>query len=71
MQSLLQKNGVSRILFFDKVLKINRRLKMQNRLLLLSETFIFNLTSKFKFKRRIHLSDITGTTMHGACEGAC
>ncbi|CEP03515.1 IQ calmodulin-binding motif [Plasmodiophora brassicae] len=63
VQSLLQKNGVSRILFFDKVLKINRRLKMQNRLLLLSETFIFNLTSKFKFKRRIHLSDITAISV--------
>eukprot|EP00474_Spongospora_subterranea_P009779 CRZ10237.1 hypothetical protein [Spongospora subterranea] len=63
VEMLLTKNRDSRILFFDKVLKVNRRMKTQNRLLLLTENSLYNLTSKFKLKRKISLAEIQGISL--------
>lgn len=53
--------GDQRIVFSDIVIKINKRNKMQERILLITEAAIYNIDpGNFKVKRRIPISSVGG-----------
>jgi len=56
---MLAKNGEKKVLFSDFMAKVNRRNKLQKRILLISDRSIYNLDpSTKKTKRRIALGDL-------------
>ncbi|KAG9396903.1 Myosin tail [Carpediemonas membranifera] len=55
---LITKHGDSQILFADHVIKVNRRHKMQKRVLLITDQAMYNLDPHLKCKRRIPLQII-------------
>lgn len=59
----LAKHGDKRVLFSDSVVKVNKRLKMQERFLLISESGIYNLDGSYKLKRRIAFQDLRSVLM--------
>eukprot|EP01136_Pigoraptor_vietnamica_P006857 Opistho-1_new@40305 len=61
---LLAKNDDKRILFSDVITKINKRNKMQERVLLLTDAAMYNLEpSSYKCKRRIPLREIGSVSL--------
>ncbi|KAK2954078.1 putative myosin heavy chain IB [Blattamonas nauphoetae] len=61
---LIAKTGDSKVLFSDEVVKVNKRLKMQNRVLLITDTAIYNLNvGNFKVKRRIALQNLGSVSL--------
>eukprot|EP00002_Diphylleia_rotans_P028081 TRINITY_DN565_c0_g1_i1.p1 TRINITY_DN565_c0_g1~~TRINITY_DN565_c0_g1_i1.p1 ORF type:complete len:203 (+),score=52.73 TRINITY_DN565_c0_g1_i1:67-675(+) len=60
----LSKNGDKTIVFSDIVIKVNKRNKMQERILLITENNIYNIDpSHFKFKRAIKLTDLQSVSL--------
>ncbi len=55
---LITKHGDSRVLFADHVIKVNRRHKMQKRVLIITDQAMYNLDPHLKCKRRIPLQII-------------
>lgn len=62
---VLAKNGDSSIIFSDIIIKINKRNKMQERILMVTDQAIYNVDpgSSHKVKRRIPLKDLGGASM--------
>eukprot|EP00004_Rigifila_ramosa_P025794 TRINITY_DN780_c0_g1_i1.p2 TRINITY_DN780_c0_g1~~TRINITY_DN780_c0_g1_i1.p2 ORF type:complete len:202 (-),score=68.03 TRINITY_DN780_c0_g1_i1:58-663(-) len=59
VKKMLVKNSDTNIIFSDVIIKVNKRNKMQERILLLTETSIYNVDpSNFKCKRRILLGEL-------------
>ncbi|GKT32366.1 hypothetical protein ADUPG1_006541 [Aduncisulcus paluster] len=68
VQSLLKKYQEKDIFFCDVVLKMNRRYKLQERILLITEGAIYNLDMKFRMRRRISLSQMLTVAMSRYCD---
>lgn len=61
---LMQKNGDKKVVFSDVVIKVNKRNKMQERILLVTESGIYNIDpSNYKQKRRIALKDLGSVSL--------
>lgn len=54
--------GKEEVKFSGKVIKINNKGKKQNRVLLISDSAMYNLDEKYKCKRRIELNQLAGLT---------
>ncbi|KAG2393751.1 hypothetical protein C9374_007282 [Naegleria lovaniensis] len=64
VQQLLQKNGDTQLLFASEVLKINKSLKTQKRIMIITDKHIYNIDpQEFKVKRIIDLDEIEGASM--------
>ena len=52
--------GDLQIIFADTVIKVNKRTKMQERILLITENYICNVdkNTNYKIKRKIHIRDV-------------
>eukprot|EP00163_Fabomonas_tropica_P023679 TRINITY_DN4107_c0_g1_i15.p1 TRINITY_DN4107_c0_g1~~TRINITY_DN4107_c0_g1_i15.p1 ORF type:complete len:145 (+),score=36.42 TRINITY_DN4107_c0_g1_i15:180-614(+) len=60
----MAKHGDKKVVFSDYVIKVNRRNKMQKRVLLISDQALYNLDpSNFKCKRRIPLTILGSVSM--------
>eukprot|EP01094_Clydonella_sp_ATCC50884_P028039 TRINITY_DN8300_c0_g1_i2.p1 TRINITY_DN8300_c0_g1~~TRINITY_DN8300_c0_g1_i2.p1 ORF type:complete len:208 (-),score=48.83 TRINITY_DN8300_c0_g1_i2:35-658(-) len=60
----MSKSRCKEVLFADMVVKVNKRMKMQERILLITENILFNIDpSTYKVKRRISLFDVTSLTV--------
>ena len=56
--------GYSKVIFSDYVIKVNRRNKMQKRVLMLTDGGLYNLDpSNFKAKRRIDVTKLTHVSL--------
>lgn len=63
-------NGDKILLFSDNVLKINKKYKTQNRILLITDKALYNVDpNQFKVKRRIKLEDIAGVSVSSMTDG--
>jgi hypothetical protein len=61
---LLNKTGDKTIVFSDVIIKVNKRNKMQERILLITEQAIYNIDpSNYKCKRRIPLQQLGGVSL--------
>jgi len=59
IQKILQKHGDTSVSFSDVIIKINKRNKMQERILLITESAIYNVDpGSYKVKRRIGLKEL-------------
>ncbi|KAH7830520.1 Unconventional myosin tail [Monocercomonoides exilis] len=59
VMKMIGKTGDTDILFSDEIVKVNKRLKTQKRILLITDLAVYNLTpGNFKLKRRIALQDL-------------
>jgi len=64
IQKLLTKYGDKKVDFADVVIKINKRNKMQDRIILISETAIYNIDpGSYKCKRRILLKELGSVSL--------
>lgn len=60
----MRKTNCKEVLFADLVVKMNKRLKMQERILLITEKTIFNIDpGTYKVKRKISIYDLTSVSM--------
>jgi len=60
IQKMMQKAGDTEVVFADSVVKVNKRTKMQERILLITENAIYNVDKNvnYKVKRRILIKDV-------------
>ena len=64
VQKIMQKYNEKRILFFDKIQKLNNKFKVQERALLITEAAIYTLEpKKMAMKRRIPIADIEAISL--------
>jgi len=64
IQKLLTKYGDKKVDFADVVIKINKRNKMQDRIILISEAAIYNIDpGSYKCKRRIPLKELGSVSL--------
>ncbi|KAJ3435426.1 hypothetical protein M0812_19614 [Anaeramoeba flamelloides] len=64
IQNMMKKNRDSRIVFCDTIAKINKRNKVQERVLLITNRNIYNLDpSSYKLLRKIEINKLTAITM--------
>jgi len=64
VQQLLTKNGDKTLLFAGEVVKINKSLKSQKRIMIITDKHIYNIDpQEFKVKRIIDLDEIEGASM--------
>jgi hypothetical protein len=55
--------GDKEILFADLVTKVNKRFKMQERILLITTNYLYNIDpSNYKVKRKIAVCEVTSIT---------
>jgi plasmid stabilization system protein ParE len=71
VEQQLARLGESKILFADTSMKINRRMKPQERVFVISEKAVYNLApgKKRRIKRRIPLTSIVGIHLSTFCDG--
>mmetsp|Transcript_40855 Transcript_40855/g.102867 ORF Transcript_40855/g.102867 Transcript_40855/m.102867 type:complete len:1038 (-) Transcript_40855:173-3286(-) len=71
VEQQLARLGESKILFADSTQKINRRMKAQERVFVISEKAVYNLAvgKKRRIKRRIPLTSIIGIRLSTFCDG--
>ncbi|KAL9644311.1 hypothetical protein ABK040_005772 [Willaertia magna] len=64
IQGILKQNGDTKVLFAGEVVKINKNLKNQKRIMIISDNHIYNIDpQEFKVKRIIDLDDIDGASL--------
>jgi len=70
MKQLFKKNGDKQLLFSAEVSKINNKFKGQNRILIVTDSNVYNVdTEGFKVKRRIKLDEIDGVSVSSLTDG--
>ncbi|EGC39253.1 hypothetical protein DICPUDRAFT_86183 [Dictyostelium purpureum] len=61
---MISKFGDNQILFSDVLIKVNKRNKMQERIIIITDKSIYNVNPKdYKLKRRISLENVTSLSM--------
>ena len=64
VRTLMNKNGERRVLFLDEIDKVNRKYKVQRRVVLLTDAALYYLSpGSYKVKRRVELKDIASASV--------